>query len=771
MKNKTHAGFSLAILKKIGRIVHLCLVMAVIQLIGVTLLVPTPTEAADPPTTVRVDRVRHCTQVFGCDSTLTRSQYSYWDAAGVSDAKQRDTYLAIVSEPPKGDVHNLVFLTSGRQTDDGQRCNVTGQPDNFRANWDDTVAYKNISFAAPFVLSDVYKQDLFNPADTFIGLAFDANYRYGWTKDNLIEIQNAFYNWLKSKFDANNIQNIYLLGHSRGGCLVMQLSARFNKDFPNANIIVQAFDPVCNRGNIDGEFGVTNDRIYNPYYGSSTDRYCYKTDVAAQYTNNKTTGLLHNYILAAGAEIFGLDLWVRGFSDKDAYALHNTKGNWFVQDWTPYDHQEVRLKPEPVQQAINHLKASIIYPPPIPALGVAWLDQGANTGDNQKISLHIYKASPDDEAFIQCQGSGCGPFGWTLLTDLVDTQIPDDQLVQYRVKARNTLAESEWSRWFNVSVGDRTPPSPFPLMIKLISNGLNSGDTQSVEVETDEATSPWEFVEYETYTGEPYHHRDPSNIDFYRTPADVHDNQTYGIRGRMWDVSGNYSSWVKVSVNISDYTSPTVTDVTGDIAICDDPTISATLADNVSVFNASLYYTPIGGTETLLDFSTGSAAVPIDAISIGDIPYYITARDIRGNSVRSPQSGNYTITVLDPNLDSDGDTIGDCDDGCPFDSNRVSPDFGGCGLPCSDLMRNESTMKVFAFLQAAINDPDAVNYDNIQITTADLNEDVVYDRDIILTLSGGYYCNFSDNAAMSSITSLVIKNGTVITDKLIIRSL
>lgn len=508
---------------------------------------------------------------------------------------------------------------------------------------------------------------------------------------------------------------------------------------------------------------------------NSTD--CYKTDVAAQFPNNKDTGLLHAYDLVGGADIATLAIGVRAFTDKDATAEatdengHYAKGDWYEQDWTKLDHQDIRKKESTVISAIAHLEASIIYPPEIPSLDVDWLDQGINTRDSQRISLAVNKASPDDEVKIQCQGNGCNEFGWTQQTEFLDTQIADSQVVQYRIKARNAVAESEWSPWYSVTIGDRTPPSPFPLTIKLISAGLNSGNTQSVEVETDEATSPWELVEYKTYVGEPVHQRGPSTSDVYRTPADVHDNQTYGISGRMVDLNGNFSSWVNVSVRIPDYTSPTVTSVTGDITTCGaSQTIAASLADNVGVTSASLYYTPIGGVETSLDFTTGSADNPIAANSYGDIPYYITARDIRGNSVRSPQSGSYTITVVDPSLDSDGDTIGDCDDGCPFDSNRVSPGYGGCGASCFDLIRNGSTLEGFPSLQEAIYDSSAVDFDTLQITTADLNEDVVFDRDIILTLSGGYFCDFHDHPATSSINSLIIRDGTAIVENVVIQS-
>ena len=71
------------------------------------------------------------------------------------------------------------------------------------------------------------------------------------------------------------------------------------------------------------------------------------------------------------------------------------------------------------------------------------------------------------------------------------------------------------------------------------------------------------------------------------------------------------------------------------------------------------------------------------------------------------------------------------------------------------------TLESFTIFQAAIDDPNADDNDTIQITSANFEEDVLYDRNIILTLSGGYYCNFSDNLWASSINSLIIRAGTI----------
>lgn len=113
---------------------------------------------------------------------------------------------------------------------------------------------------------------------------------------------------------------------------------------------------------------------------------------------------------------------------------------------------------------------------------------------------------------------------------------------------------------------------------------------------------------------------------------------------------------------------------------------------------------------------------------------------------------------FDPDTDNDG--INDGFDGYPLDDQQSS---------CGDLVKNYSTQEVFLSIQGAVNDPDANDYDMIQITAADFAEDLVYDRNTVMTLSGGFYCSYSDNPSASSISSLKIINGTVIIENLTIR--
>lgn len=117
----------------------------------------------------------------------------------------------------------------------------------------------------------------------------------------------------------------------------------------------------------------------------------------------------------------------------------------------------------------------------------------------------------------------------------------------------------------------------------------------------------------------------------------------------------------------------------------------------------------------------------------------------------------------DPNnVDTDNDGVIDGFDGYPLDDQQSS-----CFDPIINDLINGST---FSSLQDAVNDQNAMDNDKIKITAAHFNESVLYDRELKLILSGGYYCSYLDNPSASSINSLIIRNGTVLADKINIKS-
>lgn len=165
-------------------------------------------------------------------------------------------------------------------------------------------------------------------------------------------------------------------------------------------------------------------------------------------------------------------------------------------------------------------------------------------------------------------------------------------------------------------------------------------------------------------------------------------------------------------------------------------------------------------------WSTGSAwvsEVVIQSSILGKIQMGVWSFSSGSPEIAFSDPGNTPIQITLPSADVLQFYVGD---------DILSDNRGGISLSlnlCTDLVRNASTLATFASIQDAIEDPEAIDYDTIQLAATDFKEDILYNRDITLTLSGGYYCDFSDNPSNSSINSLIISDGTVFVENIIIK--
>jgi len=119
----------------------------------------------------------------------------------------------------------------------------------------------------------------------------------------------------------------------------------------------------------------------------------------------------------------------------------------------------------------------------------------------------------------------------------------------------------------------------------------------------------------------------------------------------------------------------------------------------------------------------------------------------------------YNLGTDPHNPDTDGDGVDDAYDGSPLDDQQSI---------CPSPVMNDLTLESFPTVQAAVDDFYAEDFDTIQITHRDFGEDVLFDRNLTLFLSGGYKCSHNDNPRTSFINSLTIRNGTIIVENLTI---
>ena len=292
---------------------------------------------------IRVQKIRYCSRrrFWICWRSTLQGQYRFWDHARVGREKQKDTYLSEVYKPPVNKVKRLVFLAPGQQIGDGYYETISGSPNNWLRGWGSTQASKDFILPSGSLPYQLISRGYVRSYDTAFFLAFKHNFRHGLSSSNKQEMENAYYNWLKSSFDPKVIETIYLAGFSRGGCLVMRLAARFNKDFPNVRLIVNSYDGVCR--SVQGELNTEYSRISSPV-SSSSSVWARPANLADLFPN-RGSGRLHIALYVGGhnpTDIPGFN-WVHGvraFSYK--YANGETyEGCWIYQKWLNLGHRTI----------------------------------------------------------------------------------------------------------------------------------------------------------------------------------------------------------------------------------------------------------------------------------------------------------------------------------------------------------------------------------------------------------------------------------------------
>lgn len=295
----------------------------------------------------------------------------HWRAAGVSLTGRQDTYISIISEPARGQVKRVVLIAAGQQSDnptssdgittgnygDGYTNVLTGQPNNYKQgvrltnNLEATRTLNSLSLASKLINSGKFPKE-----STLFVLAFDARFGYfrdGSEKDRR---ENAFYNFITSKFDASKVELIVLSGQSRGGALMFRLGSRLRRSptYSKIPLIVQGYDPVAtnpilvktnNILNI-GQAILRNTPIeqYLPIYSKNdilrnpndyNNKYCWKVDMDVTFPPDKRENLLV-YNLHSGGKV-GLHNSIRAFAWKE----QNTDLGWYKQHWLNFGHEEM----------------------------------------------------------------------------------------------------------------------------------------------------------------------------------------------------------------------------------------------------------------------------------------------------------------------------------------------------------------------------------------------------------------------------------------------
>lgn len=306
--------------------------------------------------TVLLDRVRRCRNnaPWPCNSKLNKAEFHWWEDFGVSNDKQKRTYIARAWDPGYANVRHLVFLAAGQQNDvfdDDSPSLITGQLNGYKNGFGRTTGTKEVALHQSSLARRLAEELHVELDETYIGLAFDARFNYDFTSANKAEIENAYYSWLSDRFQAAQLESVYLAGHSRGGCLVMRLAQRFNYEYPDVPLIVHVFDGVCKYSN--GELGLGSATISNPI--ATGDFYARAVDMRHLFYDTSKLRVL-NFV--SGASVIadlplGVGDGIRAFAHiQQGSGGTVTIGDWYEQRWNKMGHNAIGLSPSLVGTAL-----------------------------------------------------------------------------------------------------------------------------------------------------------------------------------------------------------------------------------------------------------------------------------------------------------------------------------------------------------------------------------------------------------------------------------
>lgn len=321
----------------------------------------------DVTQTVRVDKIRYCRTIWPVCNDKLQDEYRAWEDNGVPDQAQKNTYIAQFSAPRRENVENVVLIAAGQRFGDIDHNMLTGQCDEDAFRKQD--AHRFLRVARGSLARRLFEEGVFEEQNTFAALAFDARFNWGFSEDNKRRIVNAYSEWLSGKFEQKNLRSIYLVGHSRGGALVMRLAKKLQAAYPNAALILHPVDAVPRR--TENELGSFASSTNNPVAGFPRDsgglnnlgNWAWQSDLGNYFDRKEHLSVFN---MVVGGKIFGLAQETRAVTDRNASSALYDNG-WYRQQWyTPEEvgadnesgdgHDEISKSGRIINAAIAHLR-------------------------------------------------------------------------------------------------------------------------------------------------------------------------------------------------------------------------------------------------------------------------------------------------------------------------------------------------------------------------------------------------------------------------------
>jgi len=321
-------------------------------------------EADDPANnpfslspTITLDRVRRCrnNSPWACHGVTTRSEYRCF--RHMRKEPQKKLYISELNVPSRSNTKNFALFIAGQQNSNGQSSGITGQRSSYKDKFErKTASFSPYQLAKNSLANTILSSGLFSADDTFVGLVFDAQFNYEFPDKNTIE--KSYIEYILSKLNTENIETIYIAGHSRGGCLAMRIAQElthrakeYSSNLYQARIIIQTWDPVCSddRFPFGKEFGVDDNPIVDNPVVADSSWYVHTTDMEAQFQNKRRSCLVIRAFLS-GEEFINVGegfytvhgFGHRGHSDKEN-SIFDTGADfpWYTQSFHTEEHSSI----------------------------------------------------------------------------------------------------------------------------------------------------------------------------------------------------------------------------------------------------------------------------------------------------------------------------------------------------------------------------------------------------------------------------------------------
>lgn len=287
------------------------------------------------------------------------STLSEWKKNKVPGGKAHKTLLSIVSAPKAEQVKQVVFISAGQQQPDPRNLEqtaygypnvLTGQYRFYSLHCQDKPVCK--AMIKPGSMADrILKSGQFPLESTLMVLVFDSQFNHMVSEANKVKMENAYWDLLTSRFHTGKVEQISLIGQSKGGCLAFSLGKRFRNTtgYEKIPLVVQGFDPVCKQKRLTY---TSNKRYFsNPLRQEPKYKSLFiDMNTVFPANNRKDLALLD---IHSGAPVL-LD-GVHSFT----FRPNNADMGWWKQMWVPYDHTpmggNMAYSKDTVIPGFNHL--------------------------------------------------------------------------------------------------------------------------------------------------------------------------------------------------------------------------------------------------------------------------------------------------------------------------------------------------------------------------------------------------------------------------------